>query len=122
MAGEITYRGKLAYLKGDSSLFDFGDLTATMTGSKALRGRQTVTTVAEALILGEVVAGLAWFICKNLDATNKLQIAPGAGQAVLIEVPPGETSGPFRFNLAAVAPFVSSSAGSVDFIYLLVSA
>jgi hypothetical protein len=122
MANEITYRGALAFLKGDSDSFDFGELQATMTGTKSLRGRQTVTTAEEALILGEVTPGNAWFICKNMDITNKLQIKPGSAQAVMIEVLPGETCGPFRFNLAVVAPFVQSAAGSVDFVYLLVSA
>jgi hypothetical protein len=122
MANEITYRGKLAFLKGDSSLFDFGDLTATMTGSKALRGRQTVTTAEEALILGEVAAGLAWFICKNLDATNTLRIKLAAGAANFVDVPPGEVSGPYRFNALVTAPVVTASAATVDFIYLLVSA
>lgn len=122
MANEITYRGKLAYSKGDSSLFDFGDLTATMTGSKALRGRQTVTTTPEALGLGEVTAAGAWFICKNLDATNNVLVRPGTGVAPLVEVRPGETSGPFRFASTVTAPFVEASASSVDFIFLLVSA
>jgi len=122
MANEITYRGKLAFLKGDSSLFDFGDLTATMVGSKALRGRQTVTTAEEGLILGEVAAGNAWLIVKNMDATNKLQIKGGAGGTVVLEVFPGETSGPFRFGPGIVAPFVQAAAGSVDFVFLLVSA
>lgn len=121
MANEITYHGKLAYSKGDANAFDFGDLTATMTGTKALRGRQTVTVTPEALVLGEVAAGSAWFICKNMDATNKLVIASGVGAPALIEVWPGEVSGPIRFQ-ATTAPQVAAVAGTIDFIYLLVSA
>jgi hypothetical protein len=121
MANEIVYRGKLAYQKGDADSFDFGDLTATMTGSKALRGRQTVTTTPEALVCGEVPPGRAWFICKNMDATNTLVIASGVGAPALIEVLPGETSGPFRFQ-NVTTPQVASVAGTIDFIYLLVSA
>lgn len=122
MANEITYRSKLAYAKGDSNLFDFGDLTATMAGTKALRGRQTASTTPEALGLGEVTAAGAWFVCKNLDATNKLLVRTGTGVAPLIEVQPGETSGPFRFASTVTAPFVEASAATADFIYLLVSA
>lgn len=121
MANEITYRGKLAYSKGDADSFDFGDLTATMTGSKALRGRQTVTTTPEALVRGEVAAANAWFICKNVDNTNTLVIASGVGAPALIAVLPGETAGPFRFESSTV-PQVAAAAGSLDFIYLLVSA
>jgi hypothetical protein len=122
MAGEITYRGKLAYNKDDADSFDLGDLTANMTGTKAQRGRQTCGTTEEALVLGEVPAGSAWFICRNRDITNKLLVAPAAGAAYLIEVQPGETSGPFRFLSTVVAPVVKSSASTVDFTYLLVSA
>ena len=122
MALEITYRGKLAYSKGDADSFDFGDLTATMTGSKALRTRQTVTTTPEALGLGEVSPASAWFICKNLDATNNLLVRPATGVVPLTEVRPGEVSGPYRFASTVTAPFVESSAGSVDFTFLLVSA
>lgn len=123
MANEISYRGSLRYSKGDADSFDPGELTATMTGSKALRTRQTVTTTPEALGLGEVSPASAWFICKNLDATNKVLVRPATGAAVCIEVGPGETSGPFRFASTVTAPFVEASAGAgLEFIYLLVSA
>lgn len=122
MANEITYRGLLRYSKGDSDSFDLGEQTANMAGTKALRGRQTVTTTPEALVLGEVSAASAWLMVKNLDATNKVLIRPATGAAVFAEVQPGETSGPFRFASTVTAPFVESSAGSVDFIFLLVSA
>ena len=122
MANEILYRGKLAYAKDDSDAFDVGELTATMTGTKALRGRQTCGTSEEALGLGEVAPGSAWFICRNRDVTNKLLIAPAAGAAFLLEVQPGETAGPFRFLSTVTAPVVKASASTVDFTYLLVSA
>ena len=122
MANEITYRGYLKYAKGDADAFDEGEKLATMTGTKALRGRQTVTTTPEALILGEVSPASAWLMVKNQDATNKVLIRPATGAAVCIEVGPGETSGPFRFASTVTAPFVESSAGSVDFTFLLVSA
>lgn len=122
MANEITYRSQLAYNKDDADAFDVGELTATMAGTKALRGRQTCGTVEEALGLGEVAAGSAWFVCRNRDATNKLLIAPAAGAAYLIEVQPGETAGPFRFLSTVTAPVVKASAATVDFTYMLVSA
>lgn len=120
MANEITIRGILAYDKGDADAFDKGEILVTMTGTKTQRGRQTVTTAEEALIIGEVVIASAWFICQNKDATNKLLIKPAAGTSIMVEVQPGETCGPFRFASTLAAPFVQSSAGSVDFIYLLV--
>ncbi len=122
MPNEVTYRGLLRYSKGDADAFDFGELTANMAGTKALRGRQTVTTTPEALGLGEVSAAGAWFACKNMDATNNLLVRPATGVVPLVEVRPGETSGPFRFASTVTAPFVESSAGSVDFVFLLVSA
>jgi hypothetical protein len=122
MANEITYRGQLAYAKDDADAFDLGALTATMAGTKALRGRQTCSTTEEALILGEVSAGSAWVILSNRDATNKLLVAPAAGATYLIEVQPGETAGPFRFLSTVAAPVVKASAATVEFIYLLVSA
>lgn len=122
MANEVTYHGALSYEKDDADRFDFGELTATMAGTKSLRGRQTCGTVEEPLVLGEVPAGSAWVIFRNRDATNKLLVAPAAGAAYLIEVQPGETSGPFRFLSTVAAPVVKSSAATVDFLYLLVSA
>lgn len=122
MANEITYHGKLAFDKDDADKFDFGELTATMAGTKALRGRQTCSTTPEALGLGEVSAAGAWFICRNRDATNKLLIRPGTGLDPLIEVRAGEVSGPFRFASTVTAPFAEASAATVEFTYLLVSA
>jgi len=122
MANEISYHGSLAYEKGDSDSFDFGEAVATMTGTKGHRSRQTVGTTEEAIGLGEVPAGSAWFICKNMDATNKVLIAPAAGAAYLIEVFPGQTCGPIRFLSTVTAPVAKSSASTVDFIYLVVQA
>jgi len=122
VANEITYRVMLAFDKDDSDLFDSGELTATMVGTKSLRGRQTCGTVEEALVLGEVPAGSAHFVCRNLDATNKLLLAPAAGAAYMIEVPPGQASGKICFLSTVTAPVVKASAATVDFIYLLVSA
>jgi len=122
MANEIHYHGKLAFEKDDADTFDVGELTASMAGTKAQRGRQTCGTVEEALVLGEVPAGSAWAIFRNRDATNKLLVAPAAGAAYMIEVQPGETSGPFRFLSTVTAPVVKASALTVDFNYMLVSA
>lgn len=123
MANEITYRGKLAFLKGgDWARFDFGELTANMAGTKAYRGRQTCSTTEEALILGELVAARAWVIFKNMDATNSFFVKATTTGFKVIEVLPGETAGPFRFGSGITAPFVEASAATVDFIYLLISA
>ena len=122
MANEVTYHSSLAYEKGDGDSFDFGELTSTMTGTKGHRSRQTVGTSEEAIGLGEVPAGSARFICKNMDATNKVLIAPAAGAAYLIEVWPGEVSGHIRFLSTVTAPVAKSSASTVDFIYVLVQA
>lgn len=122
MANEIRYRGRLSYDKDDADTFDVGELSATMVGTKAQRGRQTCGTVEEALVLGEVAAGSAWFICRNRDITNKLLLAPAAGAAYMLEVQPGETSGPFRFLSTVAAPVVKASAATVDFTFLIVSA
>lgn len=123
MANEITVQGKLRFAKAsDFGAFDLGEISVTQSGAESLRGRQTVTTAEEALVIGEVNPAGAWFICKNMSAAGNLQVRPGTGVTALIEVRPGETSGPFRFTSNVTAPFVISSAGSVDFIYLLVEA
>jgi hypothetical protein len=123
MANEIKARGYVRFTKGtDGDAFDLGEFVATMAGTKSLRARQTVSTSEEALGLGEVASASALVMFKNHDATNKLLIKAAAGAAVLVEVPPGETAGPFRFASTATAPFVQASASTVDFSYFLVAA
>jgi hypothetical protein len=122
MANEITIRGLLAFAKGDAAKFDQGELLVTMAGTKWLEARQTVGTTEEALNLGEVTAGSALLIIRNRDATNKVLVKPASGGVALIEVPAGETSGPFRFSSTVTAPFVQAVTGAVDISYLLVSA
>lgn len=125
MANEIIFQGKLRFAKGsDFGAFDLGEISATQTGNESLRGRQTVTTAEEALVIGEVNASAAHFMCKNMNTSgsSKLLIQAASGAAPTVEVWPSETSGPFRFPTGTTAPFVKASSLTVDFIYWIVEA
>jgi hypothetical protein len=119
MAAEITLRASLAFRKGsDMDGIDPGEISVTMTGTKAQRGVQLIGTVEEALLLGEPGAG-GWLILQNLDPTNYVQVRGASGALPLARLKPGE---PALFRLDATStPYLIANTTACSVRYLLLS-
>lgn len=105
MANELTISASLKFEK-NGALVDgaFGGIQVTVSGDNAMKNVQNVGTSEEALLLGDVVAGGYWLF-KNLDATNYVEIRQGTGIADLVRLNAGDIA-LFRFASDATAPFV----------------
>ncbi len=118
MANEATVTTSLQFAKGtvDLTLSDAA-LTFDVTGTRYIRGVQSVGFSAEeALDMGDITdPGWAYF--RNLDATNFVEIARATGESALIRLNAGESC---CFRLIATAPFVQADTGSVDLEYMIV--
>lgn len=122
MASEISLRIQLAFAKGGvAAVFDSGDLSPTMAGTKYLHARQTIGITDEALILGEVPAGLSRLAIRNLDATNFVYLRPAATQVATVIINPGEAACVTLAPLVG-APALQANVAPVDIEYLLIQA
>jgi hypothetical protein len=120
MANEIRLRAQLSFAKsGRSGAADSGDITATMAGTKSLDTTQTVGTVEEALVLGEVPAASAHYLIENLDATNPVDLKPALGSVVTTRIGPGLCA-LGQFGPGVATPYVQSITAPVDIHVFLV--
>jgi hypothetical protein len=119
LAGEITIRVALSYRKGsDMDGIDPGEISVTMTGTKAQRGVQLVDTVEESLLLGEPGAG-GWLFLQNLDATNYVQMRGASAAQPLVRMKAGEPA-LFRLDAGSV-PTLQANTAACSVRYLLLS-
>lgn len=122
MADEIRIRAALSWAKsGRSGGNDSGELSVTMAGSKGLSTQQSVTNVEEPLLLGEVSAANAHYWILNQDATNSVDLKPASGGTVTTRIGPGRVA-MGQFGPSVAAPYVQSSAGTVEILIELASA
>jgi hypothetical protein len=122
MANEIRLRAQLSYAKsGRSGYADSGDIPFTMAGTHGLDTTQTVGTVEEALLLGEVLAASAHYYIENMDAANSVDLKPATGGTVTTTIGPGRVAlGQFKSTVSA--PFVQAIGAPVIIKILLVQA
>lgn len=82
-----------------------GATTVTPTTSQFSAEAYTVPTTSGgvAIPLGSITT-LGYFMVKNLDASNYIQILTAVSGTVFCRVKPGETSGPFFFDPSITAP------------------
>lgn len=114
MADEIRIRAALSWAKsGSAGSGDTGELSATMAGSHGYEGQQTVGTVEEALILGDVPAANAHYWILNKDATNPVDLKPATGGTVTTRIGPGRVA-LGQFGPSVSAPFVVAITAPVE--------
>lgn len=122
MADEIRLQAALSWAKsGKGNSADSGELSVAMTGTKGLRTQQTVGTLEEALLLGEVPAANAHYWIKNLDATNPVDLKPAAGGTVTTRIGAGRVA-LGQFGPSVSAPFVVAITASVEIDIELIQA
>lgn len=122
MANEISLQVQLSFAKGGlAAVFDSGDVSATMTGTKYIKGRQSIPITDEVLVLGEVPAGLARLAIRNMDSTNYVFLKPATTQVATIVIMPGEAT-VITFAPLVGAPALQANTAPVDVEYLLIQA
>ena len=115
MANELVVSASLKFEKTGGSVDGaFGGIQINVTGDNCIRHVQAVGTSEEALSLGDVAAGGYWLF-KNLDSTNYMEIRQGTGIADLVRINAGEIA-LFRLASDATAPFVIANTASVNLL------
>lgn len=121
MAGEIQLRVQLAFAKGGvAASADSLPVSINMTGGTYAQFEQTVSTIQEPLLLGDVDSRNALIWIKNLDATNFVEYRPDAGTgapAVIIRAGQVAT---WRFPGSVNAPYVKADTSAVRIAVLII--
>lgn len=115
-------RAALSWAKnGSSGSRDSGDIIATMSGTDGIVTQQSVGTVEEALVLGEVAPANGYLYIRNLDTTNYVTVKPASGGSATINpiVKAGHVA-LITFGPGVTAPFVQANTATVRIEYLLV--
>lgn len=117
MANELTVSVSLAFSSsGREAKKSYGGLQFDVSGNAYVHHIQNIGTSEEALDVGDLgTAG--YMICKNLDATNFVEIRPGTGTADLIKLKAGEVA---CFRLALNGPYAIADTAACDLEYLIV--
>lgn len=118
MASEITgLQVAISFAKGNfaKKTFTLGPITRDVTGTNAVSNVQVVGTSEEALVIGDIGTP-GYMICKNLDATNFVEIRPGTGTADAIKLKPGDIA---CFRCAA-APWAIADTAPVELEYTII--
>lgn len=121
MANEINLAASLTFAKGSSADGILAALTATWTGSKYLRHRQSIATTEEALVLGEATGGGGFFFAINRDATNFVSLRVATGATNFARLNPGEFAF-FRWSTAATAPYAIADTAACELEYVVLVA
>lgn len=116
MANELTVSCSLRFSKSGREVSkSYSGIQVTVSGDKWVFGVQEIGTSEEAIDVGDI--GTAGFmICKNLDATNFVEIRPGSATADLVKMKAGE---PAMFRLALNGPYAIADTAAVDLEFLI---
>lgn len=117
MANELTLNLLADFLKGDvDEEFHVSGDQVTVTGTKCLKNVQTIGTSAEQLYVGDMTTP-GYMICRNMDATNYLEIRDGSAGADVIKLKAGESA---CFRLATTNPYAIANTDSCALQYMVV--
>ena len=122
MAAEIQIN--LAVRFNKSGIGDGIDLafTADWSAAKFNRTIQVLSTVEEAINLGEATGGGGWCVLVNRGSgTDNIHIRQATGAANALTLKPGEGA-VFRWSTSSTAPFAVSSAGTPSLEVIVLAA
>lgn len=92
MANEITVAVSITCTKNGATVTGTASNTITMAGEQFISNVQAVGTSNEALVVGDV-STVGWVFCKNLDATNYVEVSLDNAQAdIIATLLPGEAA------------------------------
>lgn len=119
MANELTLSFSSKLTKGTLSVpqWSVPALLVTVSGDNPVENTQSVGTSAEALVLGDV-GTCGYFMAKNLDATNYVEIFPdNAGSAASAKLKAGEVA---LFRLGTSTPYAKANTASCRLQYRII--
>ncbi len=117
MANEISVTVSLQFAKGGVAAAPLASAFAvTMSGSKYVRGVQSIATSEVAIGIGNCTT-LGYGIFHNLDATNFLNIRMATALTPGLKLKPGEYC---LFRLGGNAPFAVSDTSACLLEYLII--
>jgi hypothetical protein len=120
MANELTISTSMTFSKGGATQsMSKNGLQVTVSGTKYVKGSQSIATTETAIKLGDL-ASLGFCMIRNTDATNFVSIRAGTGTGNFLKILPGETQGPFRFGSGATAPYAIADTAAVILEYMIV--
>lgn len=111
MANEIQVSLTLTVSKNGATATATFNLTETMAGDQFISNVQIVGTSNEALVVGDVTT-VGWVVCKNLDATNYVEIFLDNSNAQLVaKLLPGQAT---IFKPGTTTLFARANTSSVN--------
>lgn len=121
MANEITVTADLSYTDAESVSAELERLAQTISAGskKIMRGRMSVTTAELAIPLGSVLT-LGWFMAKNVDPTNFIELRVATGSTKFAKLKAGEIC-LLRIGSGITAPFAIADTATCDMEYLLIA-
>lgn len=124
MANEVTINVTVEYedAAGVSRTFEAADKQSSPSTTKSSQMEQTINTSETVLNLGDCSATPGWFIAKNLDATNYVDIKCAASGTILGRMYPGMPCGPIYLGTGAQVPVAIAHTGACKIELLVVSA
>lgn len=122
MASEITVEAKLTYLDDDGVFAELEQIADVISAGaeKVVQHRLPITHTAEVAIDLGGISSLGWFIGKNMNGTNFLQLRTATAGVAFAKLLAGEIA-LFRFGTGITAPFAIADTGTCDLWYILVS-
>lgn len=117
MANELTVSCSLRFSKSGREVSkSYGGIQIDVSGNAWTFGVQSIGITEEAIDIGDIgTAG--FFIGKNLDATNFLELRPGSAAADMVKMKAGE---PAMFRLALNGPYAIADTAACDLELLIV--
>jgi hypothetical protein len=122
MANELTITGVLQFQKGviAAESLSLSSAQFNVTGSKFVKDEQSVPTTAggTAINIGPL-ASLGWFMIKNTDTVNYVQLLNAVSGTVLLKIEPGEIA-MGRFDPTVTAPALLANTAPVVVEFMIV--
>jgi len=120
MASEITVNASLVYedAEGSAGSLSNSDDIISVTTKKIARHRQAIATSDTVINLGGI-SSMGWFMLKNLDTVNYVEIKTASSGTIIGKMLPGETYGPVRIGSGVTAPAAIANSASCDIDVLI---
>ncbi len=119
MANELTLNASVEYLDSTDSQtsLEIADLLRTVSAKKFFKGKQSVATAEEALVLGDITTR-AWCMLINRDSTNFINVKTGTGGTIFAKMLAGEFCF-LRLGSGAQSPFVIADTAACEMEIIL---
>ena len=122
MANELYTSGTMTFEDSSGAFAEmfFSAQQTTISTLRYVKEKISVGTTEEAMPLGEITT-LGWFMMRNFDATNFVNVLVGTGGAAILRCPASSRIGPLRFGAGVTAPYFIADTGACLIEFMLTS-